>query len=180
VRHLGFKLDKAGEQIGLAQDLDTGFVFVDSLSYGVQSADVSFGRYPDGSMTWASFGRSTPGSSNQNPNDVDDQAVPEKFALTQNYPNPFNPETVIRYQVPVTSNVKLSVYDMLGREVMVLVDETKMPGRYEVRFSTGSRSGSAAGAEGLGAGSRGFASGVYIYRLTARAYVETRKMLLLK
>ena len=99
VRHLGFKLDKAGEAIGLSQDLDTGFVLIDSLSFGGQSPDVSFGRYPDGAAIWSLFSHSTPGSSNQGPNDADESSVPERFALEQNYPNPFNPETVIRYRV---------------------------------------------------------------------------------
>ena len=60
--------------------------------------------------------------------------LPVEFALEQNYPNPFNPVTTISYQLPVTSLVRLVVYDMLGREVAVLVNERKAPGSYEVRF----------------------------------------------
>ena len=99
--------------------------------------------------------------------------MPTSFALFQNYPNPFNPETVISYQLPVTSPVKLTVYDILGREVMVLVDETRLPGKYEARFS-------ATGGTVSGRGGTGLASGVYIYRLTAGSYVEAQRMLLLK
>ena len=69
----------------------------------------------------------------------------------QNYPNPFNPTTGVRYQVSEVSYVRLAVYDLLGREVAVLVNERKAPGKYELRFDGSS-----------------LASGVYVYRLTAR------------
>jgi photosystem II stability/assembly factor-like uncharacterized protein len=74
---------------------------------------------------------------------------PVGFNLDQNYPNPFNPTTVISYQLPVVSNVRLGVYDLLGREVAVLVNERKAPGSYEVKFD-----------------GAGLASGVYFYRLS--------------
>jgi predicted GH43/DUF377 family glycosyl hydrolase len=89
--------------------------------------------------------------------------VPTRFALEQNYPNPFNPTTGIRFQMPGVSNVKLTVYDLMGREVAVLVDEKKAPGSYEVSFD----------------GSR-LSSGVYFYRLVAGSFVSTKKMLVLK
>jgi glucuronoarabinoxylan endo-1,4-beta-xylanase len=89
--------------------------------------------------------------------------LPATFALFQNYPNPFNPKTVVRFQVPGISDVKLVVYDILGREVAVLVNERKSAGIYEVSY-----------------GASGLASGVYIYRLTAGTYVQSRKMVLLK
>jgi hypothetical protein len=90
--------------------------------------------------------------------------------LEQNYPNPFNPATVIRYAIPGaggwglgTSRVRLVVYDLLGQEVAVLVDENKAPGNYEVTFN-----------------GAGLASGMYLYRLTADNFVQTRAMLLLR
>ncbi len=95
--------------------------------------------------------------------------VPTGTALSQNYPNPFNPATRIQYTVGVASgkgqvaSVKLLVYDLLGREVAVLVNEQKAPGSYEVSFD-----------------GSGLASGVYLYRLTAGAFVQSRTMLLLK
>jgi hypothetical protein len=76
--------------------------------------------------------------------------LPREFALKQNYPNPFNPRTVVSSQLPVASNVKLVVYDLLGREVTVLVNERRAAGRYQDTFD-----------------GSGLASGVYIYRLTA-------------
>jgi hypothetical protein len=89
--------------------------------------------------------------------------MPDEFALFQNYPNPFNPTTGIRYQVSGVSDVKLSVFDLLGREVAVLVNEKKAPGSYEVKFDA-----------------TGLASGVYLYRLTAGDYVQTRKLAVVK
>ncbi len=95
---------------------------------------------------------------------------PAEFALLQNYPNPFNPSTTIQYTVggvrdqgSGVSEVKLVIYDVLGREVATLVNTKQAPGSYEVKFD----------------GSR-FASGVYFYRLTAGTSAATRKMLLLK
>jgi beta-galactosidase len=89
--------------------------------------------------------------------------LPSEYSLNQNYPNPFNPRTGVRYQVSGVSDVKITVYDMLGREVAVLVNEKKTPGSYEVSFD----------------GSR-LASGMYLYRMTTGSFVQTRKMILLK
>ena len=91
------------------------------------------------------------------------EGVPLAFALEQNYPNPFNPTTVVSYQLSVASNVKLVVFDILGREVAVLVNEKKAPGSYDVKFDASA-----------------LASGVYLYRLTAGSFVQTRKMLVVK
>ena len=115
-------------------------------------------------------------------------AVPEQpteFGLEQNYPNPFNPSTTIRFRVPGSAGpggrpadaygdlVRLVVYDALGREVAVLVNERLDPGLYDVEFSAG-------GGTGPGGGGRDLASGVYLYRLTAGSFVETRRMVVLR
>jgi Secretion system C-terminal sorting domain len=104
-------------------------------------------------------------------------SAPKQYALYQNYPNPFNPTTTIRYSIPASLNpsqggtsVQIKVYDILGREVTTLVNEEKKPGNYEVKFD----------ASNLSAGRQGFASGVYIYRLTAGNFVSVKKMMLLK
>jgi pectate lyase len=95
---------------------------------------------------------------------IDESAgTPKSFALAQNYPNPFNPKTGIRYQVSGFSDVKLAVYDMLGREVEVLVNGRKEPGVYQVEFDGG-----------------GLPSGAYLCRLTAGTFVQTRRLLLLR
>jgi hypothetical protein len=90
-------------------------------------------------------------------------AVPGIVAMQQNYPNPFNPSTTITYELPKTSVVRLSVFDMLGCEVSVLVNERREAGHHEVKFD----------------GSK-LASGVYLYRIQAGSYVETRKLLRVK
>ena len=90
-------------------------------------------------------------------------SLPSVCTLEQNYPNPFNPRTVVSSQLPVASNVRLVVYDVLGREVAVLVDERRVAGFYQDVFD-----------------GKGFASGVYIYRLAAGSFVTSRRMVLLK
>jgi hypothetical protein len=89
--------------------------------------------------------------------------LPLRFNLSQNYPNPFNPITIISYQLSAFSNVKLTVFDILGREVTTLVNEEKQPGTYEVKFDATSVS-----------------SGIYFYRLQAGSFVETKKMILVR
>ncbi|MGB5531335.1 MAG: T9SS type A sorting domain-containing protein, partial [Ignavibacteriaceae bacterium] len=85
------------------------------------------------------------------------------YALHQSYPNPFNPSTIISWQSPVGSWQTLKVYDVLGNEVTILVDEYKPAGKYEVEFNA-----------------TYLPSGVYFYQLKAGDFVETKKMLLLK
>jgi parallel beta-helix repeat protein len=91
------------------------------------------------------------------------RSIPAEFALLQNYPNPFNPNTVISCQLPVDGNVKLEVYDVLGRVVATLADGKHPAGRYTFTFD-----------------GTGLASGVYFYRLQAGNLTAVRKMLLLK
>jgi len=89
--------------------------------------------------------------------------LPVKFALEQNYPNPFNPSTSIAFDLPRTSNVALKIYDMLGKEMATLVSDRLSAGSYSYEWEA-----------------KNFASGVYLYRLQAGNYVETRKMVLMK
>ncbi|MGE5811030.1 MAG: T9SS type A sorting domain-containing protein [Ignavibacteria bacterium] len=85
------------------------------------------------------------------------------FRLIQNYPNPFNPSTVITYEISSTELVSLKIYDLLGREIETLVNEEKDPGRYETEFNGSNLS-----------------SGIYFYRITAKGFSETKKMILMK
>jgi subtilisin-like proprotein convertase family protein len=106
----------------------------------------------------------------EGPVGVDDK-TPElisDYHLFQNYPNPFNPKTVISYQLPVSGNVTLKVYDVLGNEIVTLVDEYKPAGEYKVDFSIGQDS------------SPDITSGIYFYQLRAGDFIQTKKMLLLK
>jgi hypothetical protein len=101
----------------------------------------------------------------------DKNELPSGFNLSQNYPNPFNPSTAIKYTVPsvIASGTKqsqfvtLKVYDLLGNEVVTLINEEKSAGSYEVNFNAA-----------------GLPSGIYFYKLQAGSFIETRKMVLLK
>jgi hypothetical protein len=87
----------------------------------------------------------------------------DDFRLSQNYPNPFNPTTTIEYQIPKASFVTIKVYDALGKEVVTLVNEEKPAGIHEVNFEP-----------------KDLTSGLYLYKISAGGYEQTRKMLLLK
>ncbi len=91
----------------------------------------------------------------------------KNYSLEQNFPNPFNPSTVINYSIPTAGHVKLTVYNLLGSEVAVLVNEHKDAGNYSTEFST----------ENL---KNNLGSGVYIYTLKAGSFTQTRKMVVLK
>ncbi|MBZ0201134.1 MAG: T9SS type A sorting domain-containing protein, partial [Ignavibacteriaceae bacterium] len=91
------------------------------------------------------------------------ETIITEYNLLQNYPNPFNPVTTIHYQLAADSRVLLTVYDILGDEVAVLVDEVKPMGKYEITFDASTLS-----------------SGMYLYKLTAGNYTKIQKMLLLK
>jgi hypothetical protein len=93
----------------------------------------------------------------------DAQTAPSAFALDRNYPNPFNPATVLRYQVAVAGQVNIAVYDLLGRQIAVLVNEVTAPGSYVVRFDAA-----------------GLPSGMYVYRMSAGGFSAARSMMLVK
>ena len=89
--------------------------------------------------------------------------LPDQFSLQQNFPNPFNPVTNIQYQIPERGHVTLRVFDLLGKEIALLIDEVKEPGRYSIPF-----------------GGKELPSGMYYYSLTAGPFTSVKKMLLLK
>ncbi len=88
---------------------------------------------------------------------------PVQYKLNLNYPNPFNPTTTISFSIPKTSLTKLIIYDVLGREIVKLVNEVKEPGNYSVTFNANN-----------------LASGVYFYRLESGSFIDVKKMLLIK
>ncbi|MCX6122174.1 MAG: T9SS type A sorting domain-containing protein [Ignavibacteriales bacterium] len=96
---------------------------------------------------------------------VKENSSPNAFSLYQNYPNPFNPSTIIRYRLQMESFVKLNIFDMLGNEVAMLVNEKQQAGDYTVPFSTLNGS---------------LSSGVYFYKIDAGIFHQIRKMILLK
>ena len=89
--------------------------------------------------------------------------VPNRIILSQNYPNPFNPSKTIKYGIPERSFVELRIYDILGREVTLLVNEQQEAGYYEINFNAAILS-----------------SGIYLYRLQAGDFIHTKKMILMK
>ena len=99
----------------------------------------------------------------QTDTDEEDAPMPGDFALFQNYPNPFNATTVIRYSLPQASNVKIAIYDLLGRKVETLVQGEQPAGYHQATWNADEAS-----------------SGLYFYRIQAGEYAETRKMVLLK
>jgi hypothetical protein len=107
---------------------------------------------------------------NQIPTGIDDAAaiVPLTYGLEQNYPNPFNPTTHIRYQLPDAQKVSLSIYDILGKKVVTLIDKQQAAGAHTVTWD---------GKDGLG---RRAATGVYFFKLEAGDFSKTHKMLLMK
>jgi ligand-binding sensor domain-containing protein len=91
------------------------------------------------------------------------EEVPTEYALYQNYPNPFNPTTTIEFDIPEKTNVKLIIYDILGREVETLIDKELEPGKYKINFTA-----------------TNLPSGVYFYTLKTPKFTKTKKMLLVK
>jgi Tol biopolymer transport system component len=92
-----------------------------------------------------------------------ENSVPTHFSLNQNFPNPFNPSTLIQYTIPNASNVKIEIFNITGESVATLVDGFKSEGYYEVSFNAGD-----------------LPSGMYLYRISAGTFVQTRKMILMK
>lgn len=94
---------------------------------------------------------------------VVDNTIPSEFSLKQNYPNPFNPSTKIEFLIAEESFVDVKVYDILGKEVATLVNETRSAGNYSVKFNA-----------------NGLSSGIYFYQLTTDKFTATKKFTLLK
>ncbi|HCY77049.1 MAG TPA: glucose sorbosone dehydrogenase [Ignavibacteriales bacterium] len=92
-----------------------------------------------------------------------DLGIPQKFLLAQNYPNPFNPKTIISFQTPVEGLVSLKIFDVLGNEVMTLIDEQKSAGNYSIEMDASQ-----------------LTSGIYFYKLASKDFSSVKKMILLK
>jgi hypothetical protein len=158
--HTNFGLNSdIGEFIGLTSS--DGVTIIDSVTFGLQSTDISYGRFPDASSNWQFFNQPTPGYSN-NSTDVEESPFPLSYELTA-YPNPFNPSTKIKFVIPKSSFVNLKVFDILGNEIKTLLSEEKLAGVYEVEFNANH-----------------LTSGVYFYRIEAGNYTSVKKLILLK
>ena len=163
VLHLEIKLSGSGEQIAIFMP-DSNTV-VDTLTYGEQTTDVSYGRYPDGSDTWQPM-NPTPGTSNTDllSNDINTISLPRSVSLDQNYPNPFNPQTQFHYSLTNTENIYLAIYDLLGREIYTIHNGLQRSGNHNIQWT---------GIDNQG----GFVpSGVYFCRLKTESEILTKKM----
>ncbi|MBU1101895.1 MAG: DUF3494 domain-containing protein [Bacteroidetes bacterium] len=94
---------------------------------------------------------------------VEDETLPQGFSISQNYPNPFNPTSTIRYAIPEMSFVKISVYDILGNKIQVLVNEEKSAGHYETIFDA-----------------KDLSSGIYFYEIQTSEFLQRMKMIIMK
>jgi hypothetical protein len=164
VLHTNFKLDRAGEQIGLVQVTENDTVFIDSLTYAEQANDISYGRFPDGSEDWRSCDHPTPMASNQIAAvEATGQSLLRSYSLSQNYPNPFNSTTAISYQLSAFSKVELSIYNLLGQRVATLVSGRQQAGAHQIEWDASD-----------------FSSGVYFCRIEAGHFVKVIKLALVK
>jgi hypothetical protein len=160
--HTNFGLSNNGEEIGLFYSDD--FILVDSVRFGPQSDDISYGRREDGGPDFVFFETPTPGAQNQSATSLHtDSELPTEFFLSQNYPNPFNPSTSIHYSIPKKTHVTLTIFSITGQRVAELVNKTQAAGHYEVSFDASNLS-----------------TGTYLYRLSTQEDSKTRLMTFLK
>ena len=162
--HSNFKLSASGEFLSLvAAD---GLTVIDSLSFGAQITDISYGRIPDGGPEWAST-TPTPGSPNNLVDTNPEIAIPTRFVLHQNYPNPFNPSTTISYELPEPGRVELRIYDLRGRLIRTLVEHEQHAGYKHIKWFARDDSG------------HPVSTGVYFIRLSTPGYSKVVKMVYL-
>jgi len=164
--HANFKLSAEGEFIALVAG--DGVTIIDSLTFGPQSPDVSYGVWPDGSGTWQYLTSPTPGAPNGATAIKSNDAFPKKYALWQNYPNPFNAATIIRYDLPEHSHVEIVIYDLLGKEINHLLNQQQEPGTRSIIWNA---------TDDL---KRTVSTGVYLFQIKAEKFIQTRKMVFLK
>jgi hypothetical protein len=147
-------------EAGVTLSQETTINGVLHLKAGVFDNTISFHLGPEGSISYEG------GSLLHDPTSVESEPaaeLPKVFALYQNYPNPFNPATIIRYDIPKQSDVIITVYDVMGRRVTELVNGRHNAGAYKVEWNA-----------------RGYASGLYYYRITASDFVSVKKLVLMK
>jgi agmatine/peptidylarginine deiminase len=163
INNSGFQIERRKTQDGRSTEWEAiGFIngngtTTETNSYSYMDEDLAAGKYNyrlkqidfDGSFAYSDL--------------VEVDIALTEFKLAQNYPNPFNPGTVIKFQLPISGEVTLKVYDVLGNEIETLVNEYKPAGSYEVEFNASQ-----------------FASGIYFYKLQAGSFVQTNKMILQK
>ena len=161
--HNNFALSKSGEYIAIT-DVD-GVSVIDSITFGEQITDISFGRSPDASNNWI-FMTATPGASNIVTN-IEKGIIPETFALAV-YPNPFNPSTTVQYTIPKRSDVLFKIYGILGNEVWKHAISGQTAGTYQLKWDGISNTGTRV------------SSGIYILNFSAGRFKKAIKIMLVK
>ena len=160
----GFGGDHGGE---ILRTTDGGITWVQQLSdytaglhsVALPNSKTGFAVGADGTILRTKTGGVTLIDESLNPN----RNISNYFDLQQNYPNPFNPVTKINYQLPMTSDVELIVYNLLGQRVTILVSENQLAGSYQFEWDA-----------------TGFASGIYYYRIEAGNFQDVKKMIIIK
>ena len=127
VLNLNFKLSGSGESIGFWNPEQ---VFIDSLTYGEQIADTSYGRYTDGTNNWFMMPDYTPGESNRNPSSVEE--ISDNVSIAQNYPNPFSYKTNIQFTLKNSDKIVVKIYDIRGTMVSIIADDTYSAGTHNI------------------------------------------------
>lgn len=167
VLELGFA--SSGDEVIMltAADSTTGLDFLD---YSEQLANHSTGRFPDGANNWIVFEEPTPNETNIIKTGLDalDIANSKKFILSQNYPNPFNHETQIEYQLPKTEDIKITIYDINGRQIKKLYIQNESTGHHTFKWN------------GMNQQGHVVSSGIYFFSVQAGAREKSIKMLLIK
>ncbi len=170
--HANFRLNREGEFIGLLRSDTT---FIDSISYGEQQTDISYGRVTDGAAVWQEFPDPTPGASNSTTSiqtGQDDPAL-QTFFLGQNYPNPFNGETIIPYSLNNNADIELAIVNPLGQTIRSLTSGFRSAGSYQISW------------DGRDKNQQMVASGLYFVYLKAKndsrpAMTQVRKILVIQ
>jgi len=171
------QLDNSGERIALinaAGDTVFSFIYDDKLPWPEAADGGGYSLVPKAKTGEANYGNpnywtlsavinGSPGTDDIATEINPESEVPKDFKLMHNYPNPFNPATIINYQLPSAVKINLTIYDVLGQEVVELVNSFQNAGTYKVEFNAANLAG-----------------GVYFYRIKAGDFTETKKMLYMK
>ena len=162
--HASFNLSKSGEDAGLYKQNGSDFDAVNTLTFGEQTTDVSYGRDEDGTGSFIFIDKPTPGKLNgMIVSNEDENSSPNSIKLYQNYPNPFNPSTTISFELDNSQKITLEVFNMAGQLVETVTNRIYGAGNHSLKFQ----------ADNL-------ASGVYFYRLKTTNSTQTKKFTLIK
>jgi len=161
--HANFKLAAGGEDVALY----LGDELIDHVSFGVQTADISYGRERDAELPWVFFEVPTPGETNSPPIGVFDLPT-SALHLATPHPNPFNPQTTVTFSLPTAQTVHLAVFDVRGRRVRTLYQGALEAGPHSLRWN------------GQDDGGRSLPSGMYCVNLVAGGEARNRRVMLVR